>query len=85
MLGDRGYDAKTIRQRLRVRGTQPLPAERNAEHGSGLGRWRWVVERTLAWPDRFRRLRIRYDKRIAIHEAFAALGCILICWKFLDG
>jgi transposase len=25
-----------------------------------LGRWRWVVERTFAWLNQFRRLRVRY-------------------------
>jgi hypothetical protein len=34
--------------RLRVRQIVPLLAKRNTEHGSGLGRWRWVVERTFA-------------------------------------
>jgi len=28
-------------------------------HGSGLGVFRWVVERTLAWLHRFRRLALR--------------------------
>ena len=83
VLGDRGYDAESIRQCLRERGILPLLARRNTEHGSGLGRWRWVVERTFAWLNQFRRLRIRYEKRADIHEAFLALGCILICWKFL--
>ena len=36
---------------------------RRTAHGSGLGRWRWVVERTFAWLNQFRRLRVRYDKR----------------------
>jgi transposase len=85
VLGDRGYDAKAIRQGLRNRGIVPLLAMRNTEHGSGLGRWRWVVERTFAWLNQFRRLRIRYEKHADIHEAFLALGCILICWKFLAG
>jgi transposase len=52
-------------------------------HGSGLGRWRWVVERTFAWLNQFRRLRVRYDKRADIHEAFLSLGCALICWQSL--
>jgi transposase len=85
VLGDRGYDAAAIRQGLRERGIVPLLAMRNSEHGSGLGRWRWVVERSFAWLNQFRRLRIRYEKRADIHEAFLALGCILICWKFLAG
>ena len=49
----------------------------------GLGRWRWVVERTFAWLNQFRRLRVRYDKRADIHEAFLSLGCALICWQSL--
>ena len=60
-------------------------AKRNTEHGSGLGRWRWVVERTFAWLNQFRRLRVRYEKRADIHEAFLSLGCVLICWNFLSG
>ena len=51
--------------------------------GSGLGRWRWVVERTFAWLNQFRRLRVRYEKRADIHEAFLSLACALICWRFL--
>ena len=46
-------------------------------------RWRWVVERTFAWLNQFRRLRVRYDKRADIHEAFLSLGCALICWQSL--
>jgi hypothetical protein len=42
------YDAESIRQGLRDRRIIPFLAKRNTEHGSGLGRWRWVVERTLA-------------------------------------
>lgn len=41
----------------------PLLAMCNTEHGSGLGRWRWVVERTFAGLNQFRRLRVRYEKR----------------------
>ena len=33
----------------------PRLAKRNTEHGSGLGRWRWVVERSFAWLSQFRR------------------------------
>jgi transposase len=83
VLGDRGYDAESIRQGLRDRSIISLLAKRNIEHGSGLGRWRWVVERTFAWLNQFRRLRVRYEKRADIHEAFLSLGCALICWRFL--
>lgn len=83
VLGDRGYDAEAIRQGLRVRHIVPLLAMRNTDHGSGLGRWRWVVERTFAWLFQFRRLRVRYERRADIHEAFLSLGCALICWHLL--
>jgi len=33
--------------------------------------------------NQFRRLRLRYDKRPDIHEAFLSLGCALICWQSL--
>jgi transposase len=82
-LGDRGYDAAAIRRGLRVRHIVPWLAMRRTEHGSGLGRWRWVVERTFAWLNQFRRLRVRYDRRADIHEAFLSLGCALICWQSL--
>jgi transposase len=51
----------------------------------GLGRWRWVIERTFAWLNQFRRLRLRYEKRADMHKAFPSLACALICWKFLQG
>ena len=35
------------------------------------------------WDLVFRRLRVRYDKRADIHEAFLSLGCALICWQSL--
>lgn len=83
VLGDRGYDVEAIRQGLRDRSIIPFLAKRNTEHGSGLGRWRWVVERTFAWLNQFRRLRVRYEKRADIHEAFMYLACALMCWNFL--
>ena len=81
VLGDRGNDAAAIRRGLRTRHIVPLLAMRRT--GSGLGRWRYVVERTFAWLSPFRRLRVRYEKRSDIHEAFLSLGCVLICWRSL--
>lgn len=85
VFGDRGYDADAIRQGLRGRNIIPFFAKRNTRHGSGLGQWRWVVERTFAWLNQFRRLRVRYERRADIHEAFLSLACALICWNFLSG
>lgn len=85
ILGDRAYDAEKIRRALRARHISPLLARRNTENGSGLGRWRRVIERTFAWLNQFRRLRLRYEKRADMHKAFLSLACALICWKFLQG
>ncbi|MGI8477175.1 MAG: transposase, partial [Thermomicrobiales bacterium] len=41
----------------------------------------WVVERTMAWLGRMRRLTIRYERRADSHRAFLSLGCALICWN----
>jgi transposase len=76
---------RKIRRALRARHISPLLARRNTENGSGLGRWRWVIERTFAWLNQFRRLRLRYEKRADMHKAFLSLACALICWKFLQG
>jgi transposase len=81
--GDRGYDSQPHRDQLAHRGIASLLAKRGTPHGSGLGRTRWVVERTLAWLHRFRRLAVRYERRPSIHEAFLTLGCALICWYYL--
>ncbi|WP_231401553.1 IS5 family transposase [Cupriavidus sp. WS] len=81
IYADRGYDSEPHRQRLRERGIKPVIAKRRTEHGSGLGKFRWVVERTHAWLRNFRRLRIRFERRADIHEAFLKLGCSLVCWN----
>ena len=79
---DRGYDSEPHREQLRDRNIEPLIAKRGQPHGSGLGKTRWVVERTISWLHQFRRLRIRFEKRSDIHEAFLAIGCALICLRF---
>jgi transposase len=81
--GDRGYDSDRHRAELRLRRITPMLARRYRPHGSGLGRTRWVVERTLAWLHRFRRLNVRYERRPCVHEAFLTLACALVCWYFL--
>lgn len=81
--GDRAYDSNAHRQVLADQGIRSALARRYTKHGSGLGVTRWVVERTIAWLHQFRRLRIRFERRSDIHEAFLKLGCCLICWRFL--
>jgi IS5 family transposase len=79
--GDRAYHSKTHEAELRARNIQPVLAHRGTGHGSGLGTTRWVVERTISWLHQYRRLRVRYERRVDSHEAFLTLGCVLICCK----
>jgi len=65
-----GYDSERHWKALRNRGIEPVIAKRRTEHGSGLGKYRWVVERAHAWLHRFRRLRIRFERRADIRGAF---------------
>lgn len=81
--GDRAYDSEPHRQKLRDQDIEPILAKRNTDHGSGLGVFRWVVERTISWLHQFRRLRVRYERLAETHEAFLDLGCALICWNIL--
>ncbi|PXW57733.1 DDE family transposase [Methylobacterium sp. B4] len=53
----------------------PRTVRPGIESSQRLGRHRWVVERTLAWLARFRRLAIRYERRADIHLAFTTLAC----------
>ena len=86
LLGDRAYDSNPLRAALRRRRILPKLARRGQPHGSGLGVHRWVVERTLSWLHQLRRLRVRYERRADIHQAFLTVGCIVICARFLpDG
>lgn len=82
VLADRAYDAEEkIRQPLRQRRVTPWIAKRNTAHGSGLGKYRYVVEAAFGWLFNQRRLRVRYEKRDDIHQAFLIIGCLLICWR----
>ena len=68
VIADRGYDHDKYRRLVWQRGIKPLIARRQTEHGSGLGRHRWVVERTFAWLHHLKRLLVRYDRRAEIDE-----------------
>jgi transposase len=83
LQGDRGYDSKPLRQFLRWLGINPVLAARNTEHGSGLGVYRWFVERTISWLHSFGRLRRRLDRLTEIQDAFLQLACDIICLRFL--
>lgn len=81
--GDRAYDSGPGRKELRRRGITPVLARRNTPHGSGLGATRWYVERTLSWLHQFGRLRIRWDRKPEVQQAWMSLACASICLRAL--
>ena len=83
VYADRAYDSEPHRRALKGRGIDPKLAKRRTPHGSGLGKFRWEVERTLSWLHANRRLRVRYERRDDTHEALMDLGCVKICWNLL--
>ena len=83
IYADRGYDHDKYRRQVRKAGITPVIARRSTEHGSGLGVHRWVIEQSIALLHWFRRLRIRWEIRDDIHEAFLSLACAIICWRQL--
>jgi transposase len=81
---DKAYDYPRCRRFLQRHHIQVRIARKGIDTSRRLGRHRWVVERTLAWLSRYRRLTIRYERRADIHHAFLTLGCALICYNYLQ-
>ena len=80
---DIAYDYPRCRRFSRKRGIKARMARRGVEDGERLGRQRSVIERTLVWLSRCRRLCVRYERRADIHLAFLLLCCSLICLSCL--
>jgi transposase len=83
LYADRGYDSDQTRALLAWLGIEPRMARRRTAHGSGLGKVRWVVERTISWLKGMRRLRIRYDRLGTMQEAWDTLAACVICFRLL--
>jgi IS5 family transposase len=81
LYADRAYDHDKYRRALLDKGIQPHIARRGQPHGSGLGVVRWVVERTIAWYHGMKRLRIRWERRDDMHEAFLGLATCIITYR----
>jgi len=81
---DRGYEHDKYRRPLHAAGIATEIARRGQPHSSGLGKTRWVLERTISWLHNFRRVRIRFERLTFIHEALSKLVCCIICWRRLQ-
>jgi hypothetical protein len=77
IFGDRAYGTAEMIAWVTTRGIFSFLARRADDtHGSGLGVFRYVVERTLACFSHFRRLRMCYERTA---EHFQALHEIAAC------
>jgi transposase len=86
--GDAAYGTPTNLQGAKARRILALmarPGQRKSSqtHGSGLGRFRYVVERTLVWFGHNRRLKMCYEKTREHFQAFHDLAAGLICARRL--
>lgn len=86
LIADRGYDSNQARALLVKRDIEPIiPRRRNnrvATHQDGrkLRRYkrRWIIERTNSWLQNFRRLVVRYERKVKNFEALIHMACALI-------
>ena len=93
LIADRGYDSNQARETLVNRGIEPvIPARSNntiATHqdGRSLRRYqrRWIIERTNAWLQNYRRLVVRYERSAEIYTALVHMACALIVLKRVLG
>jgi putative transposase len=88
MCLDKGYDYDEVRELLaefgftahiRARGEEAHAIKREA----GYKARRWVVERTHSWMNRFRRVLVRWDKKVRNYLAFLHLACAYITYSWL--
>jgi transposase len=79
LQGDRGYGFPWSITPVLAWGIRSLLAVRGSPPGSGLGRTRYVVERTHSWFNHYRRLVLCYEQRGAHYQGFYQLAACLIC------
>ena len=93
VIADKAYDSDPLRQRLDKRGIELIvPHRRNrkkapTQDGRPLRRYarRWIVERTNAWLQNFRRLVVRYERSALTFLGLIHMACALIALKRVVG
>ncbi len=91
LIGDRAYDSDPLDETLAGRGIEMIaPHRRNrkkpkTQDGRKLRRYkrRWKIERLFTWLHNFRRLVVRYERRVENYLGFVRLGCIVILLRRL--
>ncbi len=81
LYGDRGYGFPHIINMIIAMRIVSKLAPRGSEHESGLGKVRYVIERTMAWFGHSRRLKVCYEKNGEYWQAYHELAASLICFR----
>ena len=89
LMADLGYDSNPVRAWLAERGIEPIiPARSNTtvatpQDGRKLRRYRrrWLIDRSIAWLQNFRRLVVRYEHLAVNFMALVHLACAVITLK----
>ena len=76
IFSDGGYEGKDFAQKLKDDYHLGEVVKRKPNQGFQVLPWRWIVERTLAWIVRHRRLTIDYEALPATAEAFVYAAMI---------
>ncbi|GAB3660093.1 IS5 family transposase [Glycomyces tarimensis] len=84
ILADGGYDSAAFRDWLRSKRIEPTIPQRGRKKIIGLGTIRWVVEQAIAHLHQFKRLAVRWERRLDLHHGFTKLAAALICWRRLN-
>jgi transposase len=81
LLGDRGYGFAYLIAVVLLYGIGSLlsPRGKDQPHGSGLGKQRYVVERTMSWWPHFRRITLCYERTGEHFQGFHELAACVIC------
>ncbi|MFJ5973409.1 hypothetical protein [Streptomyces sp. NPDC093060] len=58
-------------------------SRKGAPNIKGQGKLRYVVEQTFSLLHHFKRLAVRWERRLDLHDALVSLACGLICWRRL--
>ena len=89
---DKGYDAEHLRLKLLRRNIFPWICRRRKRGQvvekieSTLKRIRWKVERAISWLQRkFRRLAVRWERRVCYWKGFLTLGLVIFWINKLVG
>ena len=91
IVADKGYDSDPLRLEMLQTGIELIAPHRcnrvrpALQDGRSLKRYRrrWKIERLISWIAAFRRLVVRYERRLDVFTGFLHLACLMITLRAL--